>query len=241
MADETAEPSQHEPVLELRDVHKSYGKHVVTEVLHGIDLRLNQGEFAALIGPSGSGKSTLLNQIGLLDRPTSGRVRVLGHDTGSLSDEELTRLRGRTLGFVFQFHHLIGALTAEQNLILPLALSEGGFRPEHHERALEALDQVGLKNRADARPDQLSGGQQQRVAIARALIHRPDLVLADEPTGNLDSKTADDIFSLLRDFNRRLGTTLLVVTHDPRMAARCDRVITIEDGRITHDEATTPV
>jgi lipoprotein-releasing system ATP-binding protein len=230
-------PESAEPVLELRAVRKSYGEGVVTEVLHGIDLRLGRGEFAALIGPSGSGKSTLLNQIGLLDRPTSGSVFVQGQDTGRLSDDALTHLRSRTLGFVFQFHHLIGALSAEQNLMLPVALCEGGFKPEHRERAAAALAQVGLGDRALARPDQLSGGQQQRVAIARALIHRPDLVLADEPTGNLDSKTADDVFNLLREFNQRLGTTFLIVTHDPKLAARCERVITIEDGKITFDGA----
>lgn len=222
-------------VLRLRDVRKSFGTEVVTEVLHGISFELRQGEFVALIGPSGSGKSTLLNQIGLLDRPTSGSVELAGVSTGTLSDAELTKLRCRFLGFIFQFHHLIGALSVLENLMMPLSIEAGAFKAEHREKALEALNSVGLSEKERARPDQLSGGQQQRVAIARALIHRPRLVLADEPTGNLDSKTADSIFSMLRSINKESRLTFLIVTHDPRMAERCDRVIRIEDGVIAAD------
>ncbi len=221
------------PLLELRELRKSYGEKVVTEVLHGIDLQVSAGDFTAIMGPSGSGKSTLLNQIGLLDRPTSGSVLVHGKETQHLNDEELTALRGRTLGFVFQFHHLINALSVRDNLMMPLWLSDGHDpRLTAAERVQKALEQVGLADKAHAHPDELSGGQQQRIAVARALIHRPDLVLADEPTGNLDSKTADEVFELLRQFNETLGTTFLIVTHDPRMAERCDSVITIEDGVI---------
>ena len=229
-----------EPLLELVGVRKSYGEVVKTEVLHGVDLRIDPGEFTALIGPSGSGKSTLLNLIGLLDRPSEGAIRIAGRDTVSLDEHALTQLRGETLGFVFQFHHLVGALTAAQNLMMPLSIRSGRMRSEYRAQAEAALAEVGLGHRADARPSELSGGQQQRVAIARALIHRPALVLADEPTGNLDTGTADEIFSLLRRFNVERRLTCLIVTHDPRMAARCDRVVSLVDGRIASDERAGP-
>ncbi|OQX68430.1 MAG: ABC transporter ATP-binding protein [Sorangiineae bacterium NIC37A_2] len=223
------------PLLELRDLRKSYGDKIKTEVLHGINLSFGSGEFTAIIGPSGSGKSTLLNQIGLLDRPTSGSVLVQGKKTEDLSEEELTTLRGRTLGFIFQFHHLISALTVTENVLMPLWLSGLRDREVAEKAAKEALAHVGLEEKAHVRADELSGGQQQRVAIARALIHHPAIILADEPTGNLDSKTADSVFSLMRRFNAELGTTFLIVTHDPRMAERCDRVIRIEDGVVASD------
>lgn len=228
------------PLLELRDVRKSYGDKVRTEVLHGINLTVRAGEFAAIIGPSGSGKSTLLNQIGLLDRPTAGSIFVHGRKTEELSESELTQLRGQTLGFVFQFHHLVGALNVSENLLMPLWLSGRAAKSGDGSLIRDALERVGLAEKALARPDELSGGQQQRVAIARALIHQPDLVLADEPTGNLDSQSADSIFALLREFNRGRGTTFLIVTHDPRMAARCDRIVRIEDGLIAGDDRTPP-
>ncbi len=223
------------PLLSLAGVTKSYGEIVVTEVLHGIDLELRRGEFAALIGPSGSGKSTLLNLIGLLDRPTRGILRIAGRDTAGLDEADLSLLRAETLGFVFQFHHLIGSLTALENLLMPLCVRSGRLRPADRDRASRILEDVGLGARADARPGELSGGQQQRVAIARALVHEPALVLADEPTGNLDTATADEIFALLRRFNRERSVTFLIVTHDPRLAARCDRIITMVDGRIASD------
>ena len=232
--------SDEAPLLELEGVRKSYGDRVVTEVLHGIDLSLARGEFTALIGPSGSGKSTLLNLIGLLDRPTSGTITIAGHSTTELDDDALSMLRGETLGFVFQFHHLIGALSVAENLMMPLSARSGRFKSGDRERALAALAEVGLGTRGDARPSELSGGQQQRVAIARALIHRPALVLADEPTGNLDTGTANDIFALLRAINVERRLTFLIVTHDPRMAARCDRVISLVDGLIATDEPNSP-
>ncbi|MFV8753534.1 ABC transporter ATP-binding protein [Nannocystaceae bacterium ST9] len=224
-----------EPLLALAGVRKSYGQAVETEVLHGIDLELARGEFAALIGPSGSGKSTLLNLIGLLDRPTHGTIRIAGRDTVGLDEAALSRLRAETLGFIFQFHHLIGALSVIENLLMPLSVRSGRMRGEDRARARAALAEVGLAARADARPSELSGGQQQRVAIARALVHRPALVLADEPTGNLDTGTANDVFALLRRFNRERALTFLIVTHDPRMAARCDRIITLVDGLVASD------
>lgn len=225
-----------EPVLQLQGVSKDYGEEVVTRVLHGIDLTLRPGEFAALIGPSGSGKSTLLNVIGLLDRPTGGKVLIQGQDTSALEDDELARMRARTLGFVFQFHHLLGAFSAAENVMMPLLADQGRPTPEMRERAMALLQDVGLRERADAPPSKLSGGQQQRVAIARALVTAPALVLADEPTGNLDTGTSAQVFELLRRFNVERGTTFLIVTHDPRLAERCDRIIEIVDGRLRRDE-----
>ena len=221
-------------VLSLTDVHKSYnvGTPVETEVLHGIDLELAAGEFVALIGPPGSGKSTLLNIIGLLERPTSGRVSIQGEDASTLDDRGLTRLRGRALGFVFQFHHLIPAFTAVENVMMPLVIERGRPDAEARERAMGLLDAVGLAAAAEKKPGQLSGGMQQRVAIARALAVRPPLVLADEPTGNLDTHTGDDVFALMRRFNEQHGSAFLIVTHDPRLAARCDRKIELVDGTV---------
>ncbi len=225
-----------EPVLQLQGVTKDYGEEVVTRVLHGIDLTLRPGEFAALIGPSGSGKSTLLNLIGLLDRPTGGKVLLQGQDTSELEDDDLARMRARTLGFVFQFHHLLGAFSAMENVMMPLLADQGRPTAEMRERAMALLQDIGLRERADAPPSKLSGGQQQRVAIARALVTSPALVLADEPTGNLDTGTSAQVFELLRRFNVERGTTFLIVTHDPRLAERCDRIIEIIDGRIRGDD-----
>jgi lipoprotein-releasing system ATP-binding protein len=225
-------------VLRLEGVRKSYniGRPNETEVLHGIDLALTRGDFAALVGPSGSGKSTLLNLIGLLDQPTSGRILLLNEETEEMSDAELTERRSRTIGFVFQFHHLIPAFTALENVLMPLMLRAGRPDGEAIAWARQLLADVGLADFGDRYPDQLSGGQQQRVAIARALAPRPSLLLADEPTGNLDTVTAEGVFELLRLFNRRFGCAVLVVTHDPRLSARCDRVIELVDGRIVRDQ-----
>ncbi len=222
--------------LEIQGVVKEYGAgEVATRVLHGVDLRLGHGEFTALMGPSGSGKSTLLNLVGLLDRPSAGRIVLEGKDTGALDDRALTRYRGRTLGFIFQFHHLLPEFDAIENVMLPMMADRGRPDPSMEECARHLLRQVGLDRLARRRPSQLSGGQQQRVAIARALAMSPKLVLADEPTGNLDTRSADDVLALLREFNRRAGVTFLVVTHDPRLADRCDRVVELVDGRIVGD------
>ncbi|MFO0727883.1 MAG: ABC transporter ATP-binding protein [Myxococcota bacterium] len=227
-----------ENVLELVGVTKVYPGEVDTTVLRGIDLRLGRGEMAALIGPSGSGKSTLLNILGLLDRPTAGELFIEGKRTADLDDTELTRIRGRRLGFVFQSHHLLPAFTAAENVALPMAARDHGLRPEHLEQAREMLRQVGLADRVNYRPSQLSGGQQQRVAVARALVQRPALVLADEPTGNLDTQAAEEVFGLMQRFHRELGTSFLIVTHDPRLAARAERILEIVDGRIVRDQRT---
>lgn len=227
-----------EPILKLDDVRKRYnvGTPIETEVLHGIGFELHAGEFAALIGPSGSGKSTLLNIIGLLERPTSGSVRVRGADTTTLDDAGITALRGRAIGFVFQFHHLIPAFTALENVMMPMLIERGRRDAEMHERARELLVEVGLERALAKKPAELSGGMQQRVAIARSLAMHAPLVLADEPTGNLDTKTADDVFALMRRFNERFRTAFLIVTHDPRLAARCDRTIELVDGGIVSDQ-----
>ncbi|WP_374554619.1 ABC transporter ATP-binding protein [Thermomonas sp.] len=224
-------------VLRLEGLRKSYniGQPNEVEVLHGIDLRVDSADFAALVGPSGSGKSTLLNQIGLLDSPTAGELYLLGQPTRTMDDEARTAARGKHIGFVFQFHHLIGAFTALENVLMPLMVAHGKPDRDALDRARGLLADVGLETLADRKPDQLSGGQQQRVAIARALVTRPALLLADEPTGNLDTKTAADVFALLRRFNDQFGCAVLVVTHDPRLAETCDRTINLVDGRIAGD------
>lgn len=227
-----AEP---EPVLAIEGVVKEYGDVMRTRALDGIDLVLGRGELTALIGPSGSGKSTLLHIIGLLDRPTAGRVVLVGKDTTALDERDLTALRAHALGFVFQFHHLLPAFTALENVMLP-AWGENGLPTSGMRRAAEdILRAVGLSDRMHYRAINLSGGQQQRVAIARALVHRPALVLADEPTGNLDTASSNEVFALMRTFNREFGTTVLVVTHDSRIADGCDRVIELLDGRVVAD------
>ena len=221
-----------EPILVVDRVVKDYGTRVLTRALDGVNMRIEATELVALIGPSGSGKSTLLNIIGLLDRPTSGRVVLGGLDTSELSERELTRTRARRLGFVFQFHHLLPAFTALENVMLPAWGDEGLPDRALRREAEELLRAVGLADRLHFKASDLSGGQQQRVAIARALSRKPQLVLADEPTGNLDSESASEIFALLRRFNEELGTSCLIVTHDPRIAERCDRTVTIIDGKV---------
>ena len=219
------------PLITLTGVRKRYnvGQPNEAEVLHGVGLQLAAGEFAALIGPSGSGKSTLLNILGLLERPTDGSYRIEGEEMVGLDDAGLTLRRRRTLGFVFQFHHLLPAFSALENVTLPALMREGRVGPAAMERARALLDAVGLGTAMHKRPGELSGGMQQRVAIARALV------LADEPTGNLDRQSSDEVFGLLRRMHAELNTAFLIVTHDPRLAARCDRVIELVDGHIEHD------
>ncbi len=227
-------PQGDAPIVAMNAVRKSYdiGTPIEAEVLHGIDLVLARGEFAAMIGPSGSGKSTLLTLIGLLERPTSGEYRLLGRRIDTLDDDALTRARLDTLGFVFQFHHLIPAFDALENVAMPALIRDGRIDAAARARAASLLEAVGLADAAHRRPSQLSGGMQQRVAIARALMHDPPLVLADEPTGNLDTASSNAVFELMRRFNRESGTAFLIVTHDPRIADRCDRVIELVDGRL---------
>jgi len=223
-----------QPVLRLEAIRKSYnvGEPNETEVLHGIDLQVGRHEFAALIGPSGSGKSTLLNIIGLLDRPTSGELFLLGQPTRQIDDAARTALRGSSIGFVFQFHHLIQAFTAIENVLMPLMLAHGKPSKDSIDRARGLLAEVGLEKFVDRKPNQLSGGQQQRVAIARALVTRPALLLADEPTGNLDTKTAAEVFALFRQSNEKFGCAVLLVTHDAKLSDACDRQIRLVDGAV---------
>ena len=232
-------PGQHDPLIALEGVRKSYnlGQPNEAEVLHGLSFSLGRGEFAALIGPSGSGKSTLLNIVGLLERMNSGSYRIQGEEMNGLDDAGLTLRRRRALGFVFQFHHLLPAFSALENVTLPGLMREGRVGPTLRERARALLAEVGLAQAMHKRPGELSGGMQQRVAIARALVLEPPLVLADEPTGNLDRASSDEVFALLRRMHAELNTSFIVVTHDPRLAARCDRVIELIDGRIERDEA----
>jgi len=224
-----------EALLRTQELTKTYGERVVTPVLKGIDLVLEAGEFCALTGPSGSGKTTLLNLVGLLDRVTDGRLLIEGRNTVPLDDDARTDLRGRTLGFVFQFHHLLPAFSALENVLLPLLSRHGRPRPWMHERAAGLLDDVGLSDRAGYRVTDLSGGQQQRVAVARALVMDPLLVLADEPTGNLDTQAGAQVLELMRRFNRERGTAFFIVTHDREVADRCDRVVHMVDGVVDSD------
>jgi len=221
-----------EPVVDMRGVRKAFnvGLPAETEVLHGIDLRLERGEFCAVMGPSGSGKSTLLNIVGLLDRPTAGELRICGEDTVSLDDRSLTRLRGHSIGFVFQYHYLLPGFTALENVMMPMMGAAGFARAGMAEQASRLLDSVGLTRWRDHLATDMSGGQQQRVAVARALAMNPPLLLADEPTGNLDSKAADGVFDVLREVNRAHGMAILFVTHNAQLAARCDRIIRVVDG-----------
>jgi putative ABC transport system ATP-binding protein len=203
------------------------------DILKGIDLEIPRGQFAAIMGPSGSGKSTLLGLLAGLDSPTSGRIVLDGEDITGLEEDALALLRGRKIGFVFQSYHLIPTLTAEENVMLPLELS--GVSSDGAERARDLLDSVGLLDRRDHYPVQLSGGEQQRVALARAFVGRPPILLADEPTGNLDTSNGRVVLDLLMTLNRREGTTLVLVTHDQQISEQADRRITLRDGRVVAD------
>ena len=221
-------------VLRLEKVCKSYnlGLPVEVEVLHDIDMKLDRGEFVALVGPSGSGKSTLLNIVGLLDRPTKGRLFIEGHETSTLDDAAITKLRGHSIGFVFQYHYLISAFTALENVMMPLLVEHGFPDEKMNGRAHDLLAQVGLSQWENNLANNMSGGQQQRVAIARSLAMNPALILADEPTGNLDTASANTVFEMMRAVNRSNGTTFLIVTHNMDLARRCDRIVEVIDGRI---------
>ena len=207
------------------------------EILRGIDLRIERGQFAAIMGPSGSGKSTLLGLLAGLDNATSGRILLDGDDITGLSEDRMAEVRGRKIGFVFQSFQLIPTLTAEENVLLPAELAGAGT--DAAARARELLDRVGLSDRLDHYPVQLSGGEQQRVALARAFITRPPILLADEPTGNLDGATGQHVLELMLELNRVEGATLILVTHDPGLAAHADRIITLRDGLVVSDAAAS--
>lgn len=221
-------------IVSCVDVRKVYGSGESQVVaLDGIDLTVEQGEFVAIMGASGSGKSTLLHILGSVDKPTEGRVIVGGTELSALNPAQAAIFRRRKVGLVYQFYNLIPTLTVRKNILLPLALDRKKPNEEYFEKVVDSL---GISDRLEALPSQLSGGQQQRAAIARSLIYRPALLLADEPTGNLDQKNAREIIDMLKLSNRNLGQTVLFITHDEKAALEADRIITIEDGRIIHDE-----
>jgi putative ABC transport system ATP-binding protein len=225
-------------LIDLHDLHKSYATGAApVHALRGVSLTIEAGEFVALVGPSGSGKSTLMHLLGLLDHPTSGTYEFDGRDVGRLSRAALSRLRNEKIGFVFQGFHLLPRQTAWENVAMPLVYA--GVSPwKRRSRAIDLLGVVGLADRIDHRPNQLSGGQQQRVAIARALVNQPRLLLADEPTGNLDSTTGAEILAEFRRLHREEGQTVVLVTHDPQVASAADRAVTLRDGRIVSDTLT---
>jgi putative ABC transport system ATP-binding protein len=224
-------------MIQLTNVSKYYGDQGVVQALHNLSMTVEQGERVAVMGPSGSGKSTLLNLICGLDQPTSGSIKLEGVELAALDDDRRTRLRREKLGMIFQTFNLLPTLTALENAALPLRL-QGMRKCETEERATALLERVGLKTRAHHRPDELSGGERQRVAIARALVFRPPILLADEPTGNLDSTTGEEILRLLDDLHREFNTTVLLVTHNDLAAAFCDRILTLRDGQFVKEVCT---
>ncbi len=227
------EPS---PLVELRSVGYSYGGKSPTRALQDFSLTINPGEFVSIVGPSGSGKSTLLHLIGALQQPTEGEMWIAGTSISKLSIEARASLRRKVIGFVFQFHYLLPDFTVLENVLMPACIAHGKPTPADREEAITLLKRVGLGERMHYRATDISGGQQQRAAIARALAGGKPLVLADEPTGNLDTHAGNDAFALMREFHRSMGVTFVVITHNPELARRCDRVITITDGRLASDE-----
>jgi lipoprotein-releasing system ATP-binding protein len=217
-------------VVETQGLKKTYFGKVETPVLHGIDIEINAGEFVAIIGQSGSGKSTLLNILGALDVPTEGKVLIDGVDIATLSEDELAALRNRVVGFVFQFHYLLDELSCLENALTPITIGKGEASKEEEARVIALLERVGLGAQIHKYPDTMSGGQNQRCAIIRALANQPKIVLADEPTGNLDSRSGNEVFNIMREMNRENGVAFIMVTHDDRLAQEADRILMIEDG-----------
>lgn len=222
-------------IIELKGINKIYGEKIKTQVLFDINLNIEKGSFNSIIGASGSGKSTLLNIIGTLDRPTTGQVFINGLQTEKMGKNELAELRNRTIGFIFQFHYLLPEFTARENILIPYMISNIKPPSEVLRWADQLLEMTGLERVANNRATDMSGGQQQRTAIARALMNKPPLVLADEPTGNLDSESTENIYNILRNINSEYGTTFLIITHDQRIAEKTDRIVEIKDGRIGLD------
>ena len=222
-------------IITLKNINKIYGAVVKTQVLFDTNLNFEEGSFNSIIGQSGSGKSTLLNIIGTLDKPTSGEVYINGKRTDGMNKNDLATLRNKTIGFIFQFHYLLPEFTALENVLIPYMMSNPKPTKEVIERAEELMNLVGLYKVKDNLASNMSGGQQQRTAIARALINNPKIILADEPTGNLDSESTENIYNILRDINEKFKTTFIIITHDRRIAEKTDRIIEIKDGRISMD------
>lgn len=225
-------------MLELKNVNKIYGQDIKTQVLYDINLTFEQGSFNSIIGQSGSGKSTILNIMGTLDKPTSGDILIDGNNVNKMSNNKLAELRNNTIGFVFQFHYLLPEFTALENVLMPYQIKNSKISKDIKNRAEEYLQLVGLESVKNNMATKMSGGQQQRTAIARALINNPKIILADEPTGNLDSESTENIYELLRNINQEYGTTFVIITHDRRIAEKTDRIIEIKDGRVNLDIKT---
>ena len=222
-------------VIELNKINKVYGSQIKTQVLFDLDLQIKEKSFNGIIGASGSGKSTLLNIVGTLDKPTSGEVIINGIRTDEMKKDDLAKLRNETIGFIFQFHYLLPEFTALENVLMPYYIKNQKVDKKMQDRANELMNLVGLSKVKNNMAGNMSGGQQQRTAIARSLINNPRIILADEPTGNLDSETTEVIYELLRDINKEFETTFVVITHDRRIAEKTDRIIEVKDGRIFSD------
>lgn len=222
-------------IIELKNITKVYGDKIKTQVLFDVNLVIEEGSFSSIIGQSGSGKSTMLNILGTLDKPSSGEIIINGKEVSKMKPKELAVLRNQTLGFIFQFHYLLPEFSALENILIPYRIEHGTVDKEALKRAEELIELVGLTKVKNNNALKMSGGQQQRTAIARALMNRPKMILADEPTGNLDSDTTEQIYQLMREINRKLGTTFLIITHDQHIAEKTDRIIEIKDGRIILD------
>lgn len=222
-------------IIELQNINKIYGSVVKTQVLHDVNLNVEAGSFNAIIGQSGSGKSTLLNILGTLDQPTSGEIVINGIPTSKMNTKQLAALRNETLGFIFQFHYLLPEFTALENVLMPVRIKGEKITPEILKKAHDLMDLVGLTKVKNNLATQMSGGQQQRTAIARSLMNDPKIILADEPTGNLDSDTTEQVYDLMRKINKTFNATFLIITHDRKVAEKTDRIIEIKDGRIVLD------
>lgn len=222
-------------IVELKNIDKIYGESIKTQVLFDINISFEEKSFNSIIGESGSGKSTMLNIMGTLDKPTSGEVYISGKRTDTLDKVELATLRNQTIGFIFQFHYLLDEFTAKENVLMPYKIKNYKVPKEVDEWADELLNFVGLSKVANNKASNMSGGQQQRTAIARALVNRPRLILADEPTGNLDSESTENVYSILRNINKKFDTTFVIITHDQRIAEKTDRIIQVKDGKINLD------
>lgn len=222
-------------IIKLEKINKVYGDKIKNHVIHDLDLEVKQNSFLSIIGQSGSGKSTLLNMIGTLDSQTSGNIYIDGINTSNMKKKELAELRNKKIGFIFQFHYLLNEFTVLENVLIPYQISGNKITKKAKNKAIEILELVGLKSVINSNSNKISGGQQQRTAIARSLINEPPIILADEPTGNLDSDTTESIYNLFRQIHKELNTTFLVITHDQHVAEKTDRIIELKDGRIESD------